>query len=304
MIVASLRKFYRAHIHAPWLDRAIYACLDAVINTYSWFRGYHFPSNYIRRWKLNMLHQLYEPETVLVCQKIIKPGMVVIDIGAHIGYFTRIFSRLVGRNGKVYAFEADPENFSLLKKNTKHLRNVEIYQLAVSDRQGTIDFYHYDEKAGCHSTLPNVPLDYKKRKISVAANTLDAVLAEAGSPRVDVVKMDIEGGESAALRGMDKLLAAKEPLALLLEFAPAWIEASGVPALNFLQELTKHGFILSAILESSYPLISPVDKASYKQFLPKTPTHYNEFINLYCVRNGGTTRFPYLHTSSVSDAQN
>ncbi len=284
-LVSFLRKWYRQHFHSPQLDRSIYGILDWLTDLYAAGAGYSFPKNYIRRWKLDILWNLYERETVEVFKNSIKPSMIVVDIGAHIGYFTRLYSALVGPKGMVYAFEADPENFSLLEKNTRRLSNVKIFPLAITDSVGTIDFYHYPDKAGCHSTLPNVPLDYKKEKITVACSNLDSVLANLGIERVDLVKMDIEGGEGAALRGMEKTLTKNTPLMLVIEFAPAWIRATGVTPLSFLQNLTNHGFKIFAIKGLELIPLIPETEASYETLVPKTPTAFNEFINLYCVKN-------------------
>ncbi len=265
------------------LDGVIYTLLDTLVRMYSWARGYYFPKNYLRRWKLDILHEVYEQETTELFKRIIQPGMTVIDIGAHLGYFTRIFSRLVGPTGRVYAFEADPENFKLLEKNTHHLTNVYGHQVALGDATGTIDFYHYDEKAGCHSTLPNVPLAYAKRKISVQATTLDTFLKGEGEGRkINLIKMDIEGGETAALDGMSELLCQPQ-ISLVFEFAPEWIRRSGSDPLAMLKKLTSSGFQLFAIEKSLTPLSAEND-ADYLSHIPKTETHYNEFINIYCVK--------------------
>jgi len=114
-----------------------------------------------------MLHGRYE-KNIRVLQGDREAGSGVIDIGAHIGYFTRLFAKLVEPQGTVYALEADPENCKLLKKNTRHLPNVHVCQAAATDRTGSIDFYHYDDKAGCHSILANVLLDLRKTENSSA----------------------------------------------------------------------------------------------------------------------------------------
>ena len=287
VFVEPLRKTYRHFIRWPWLDRQIYRILDALTNLYSYFRNYSFPANYIRRWKLNMLWELYEPETVALCKKIIKPGMIVVDVGAHIGYFTRIFSKLVSPNGLVLAFEADPENFGLLKKNTKHLSNVRRFPLALSDKEGLIDFYHCLEKAGCHSILPNIPVKFTTKKISVPANTLDAILAQEHISCIDFIKIDIEGGEYKAIQGMKNNLENSGPLALIVEFAPAWVSASGIEPLQFLQKLRGYGFELYAITQKGLRHFIPTTAESYAPFIP--PPHidgsaYNQFVNLYCVK--------------------
>lgn len=262
--------------------KIIRGVLDGAVNLYSAVCRYHFPANYIRRWKLDLLNDLYEKETMALVKKIIKPGMTIVDIGAHIGYFTRAFSKLTGPSGAVHAFEADPENFKLLEKNTDFMPNVRRYPLAISDHAGTIDFYHCEEKAGCHSALSNLPLNYKMKKINVEAVDLDTALQKAGANRVDFIKIDIEGGETAALKGMKKTLEQKS-VALLIEFAPAWIVAAGSTPQNFLSELTSFGFTIFAIMDKGLVKLNPQDD-SYLKLLPKTETAFNEFLNLYCVK--------------------
>lgn len=279
-----LRNMYRRYIHAPALDRCIYRVLDALTNVYAKIVGYTFPKNYIRRWKWDMLFELYEKDTCALFKKTVKPGMTVIDIGAHIGYYSRIAAKRVGRAGVVYAFEADPENFALLKKNTRHFTNVKLCPLALSDRTGTIDFYHYDDKSGAHSTLPNVPLDFKKRKLTVPSSDLDSFLAHEGVRRVDVIKMDIEGGETAALCGMARTLSRTK--VLVTEFAPAWIEATRSTAVEFLQMIESCGFIIHAITPTGLVTLSPTVDERFARLLPKPKngSHQSGFINLYCVK--------------------
>lgn len=282
-MISKLRTLYRKYIRSSAVDRSIYAVLDTLTNLLARVMRFSFPRNYIRRWKLNMLWGLYEPETVSLFEKIIRPGMTVVDIGAHIGYFTRLFSTLTGRQGKVLAFEADPENFGLLEKNTGHLRNVERIQLAVSESRGVLRFYHYDDKSGAHSTLPNVPLTFAKREITVEATDLDSYMAQKNIAHVDVIKMDIEGGESAALRGMTETL--KKTKVLVTELAPAWVEAAGGTPVQFLQSIERAGFEIFAITEKELIKLSPVKDEGFLALLPKPKdTHANEFINLYCVK--------------------
>ena len=75
--------------------------------------GYSFPAKYGVRWKLKVLFRRYEPETTRLIARELKPGDVFVDIGAHIGYFTRLAAKKVGSGGRVIAFEADTENYSL-----------------------------------------------------------------------------------------------------------------------------------------------------------------------------------------------
>ncbi len=288
-MITALRKLYRTWVHAPWLDRGIYAILDFLTKLIALAKCFSFPTNYIRRWKLDMLFGMYEKDTCALFKKILKPGMVVVDIGAHIGYFTRLFSALVGKRGCVYAFEADPTNYALLEQNTRGRGNVCREQLALTDRGGVIDFYHYDDKSGAHSTLPNVPLNFAKKKITVISTTLDSWREQKHIQRVDIIKMDIEGGEVSALRGMTRTLASAK--ILVTEFAPAWIEAAGSTPLAFLQSIERHGFEISAVTQNGLTRLSPVRNTKFDALLPKPKdgSHASEFFNIWCVKNEKAT---------------
>src|SRR3989344_5943652 len=82
-MIHTLRTVYRKYVHAPWLDHSIYAVLDTATNLYARAKRLVFPKNSIRRWKLNMLWELYEPETCALFRRTIKSGQTVVDIGAH-----------------------------------------------------------------------------------------------------------------------------------------------------------------------------------------------------------------------------
>ncbi len=279
----QLKKFYKRFLSSPLLDGAIRGILEVFVDTFGKYRHLSFPDNYIRQWKWDMLLERYESDSVSLMRKIIKPGMVVVDVGAHIGYFTRIFSKLTGGDGLVYAFEADPAIFQLLKKNTKHFRNTRLYQLAITDRAGTIDFYHSEEKSGCGSVLPIAPVEFRRRKIQASANSLDAILAKEGVTRVDFIKMDIEGGEPTALRGMRKILEKNQNILLIIEFNPEWLRAGDIAPLDFLRELKQLGFKVFGILNGQVAPFDPKNEQEMKKIVPpygKIPG----FINIYCRR--------------------
>ncbi|MBU2575702.1 FkbM family methyltransferase [Patescibacteria group bacterium] len=272
--VAILRKIYRKWIYLPWLDKLIYTVLDTATDIYSFTTRYSFPSYYIRRFKLNMLWQLYEKETVQLFKKIIKPKMIVMDIGAHIGYFTRIFSKLAGTDGVVYAFEADPENFQLLIKNTKHLKNTKLCKAAITDSTGIIDFFHSNIKSGCHSI---VPAEFRSQKIAVPAITLDEFAQRKGINKIDIIKMDIEGGEYLALQGMKKIFENNPDIVLVLEFCLENNELANINSEKFLKQMEEFGLSIFAIRQNK------LDKVTSSSSVQEI-TQGADFINLYCTK--------------------
>lgn len=150
------------------------------------------------RQKLEHLLDLYELETTRFFKRHVKRGMVVVDIGANVGYYTRLFSRLVGKNGRVYAFEPDTEAFAYLKANTAHLPNVKIFPAAVSARDGEAQFYHVPRATQSHSL---VPIEGAEVQI-VRTVTLDSVISE----KIDFIKIDVEGAEKEVFDGMSRHL--------------------------------------------------------------------------------------------------
>ncbi len=195
-------------------------------------KKYHFPATFLWNWKLSQLMGVYELETTLFFRRSIKKGMTVVDIGANIGYFTRLFSLLVGPEGKVYAFEPDEKNFDLLKINTSHLDNVHLINSAVSDINGNIDFFHVVGATGTHSLLPATGSTVKK----VSSVTLDQFFDDKRLP--DMIKIDVEGAENQVFRGMDNILK-KKSVYVIFEYQPTVSKA-------LLSELSQK-FILHSI---------------------------------------------------------
>ncbi|MEK9154019.1 MAG: FkbM family methyltransferase [Patescibacteria group bacterium] len=216
--------------------------VNSCVNTWAKARSFSFPAKYPWQWKVEMLRNHYEKDTTDLFKKIILPGMTILDIGGHIGYFTRLFSRLAGPHGKVFAFEPDPYNFALLKKNTARLPNVTLVNAAVSDKKGIIDFYQIEDSTGCHTTIPtNAPA----KKFSVDAVTIDDFGADFFP---DVIKMDIEGGEPRALLGMKNLLASGRSLRIVMELNPEALGRSGTTASAVIASMKERGFIAYGIL--------------------------------------------------------
>lgn len=220
------------------LKRAANFCVNAWADA----RGFSFPAKYPWQWKVEMLREQYEKDTTDLFKKTIKPGMIVVDIGAHIGYFTRLFSRLAGPSGRVVAFEPDPQNFALLQKNTAGLPNVTLVNAAVSDKKGSIDFYQIEDSTGCHTT---VPTDAPAKKFSVDAVAFDD-LAQNFFP--NIVKMDIEGGEPRALLGMKELLTNTRPLRIVMELNPEALARAATAPADVIASLKQKGFAAFGIL--------------------------------------------------------
>lgn len=156
-------------------------------------------------------------------------GDTVIDIGAHIGYFTCIMARYSEEVGKrVMAFEPSSYNFQLLKKNIQlnNFKNVEIFQAAVTNVQnGTVDLHLSPESTGMNRIYPSKWCEGGKVETAVKTVRIDSMI-NTRRHKVDFIKMDIEGSEFGALLGMQELLIKQHPV-LMMEFHPPSIEEYG-----------------------------------------------------------------------------
>ena len=221
----------------------------------------------------------FEPFETAIIQAEVKPGDVVLDIGANIGYYTLILAKLVGETGKVYAFEPDPDNFRLLRKNVRangH-RNVVLVQKAVSDVSGPLDLFLCPDNKGDHRIYDSAD---DRRKVPIEATTLDDYFG-GSKVHVDFIKMDIQGAEGRALRGMAGLLESQADVKMITEFWPGGLRRSGIQARGYLDELARLGFRLFEIDEDTETKVA----AEPDDLLARFPDDREEFTNLFCVRS-------------------
>lgn len=166
----------------------------------------------------------WELATTELIRKTLRKGMIFIDIGANIGYFTIIASQIVGGSGKVLAFEPDTTNFLLLKKSVvfNHFSNCELFNCAVSNKSGKLDLY-LAESPGGHSIVSN----FGKGRIQVNSVTLDSLLS-LQLRRVDLVKIDVEKAEALVCEGGLHFLRRYRPR-IILEFnKEAWVNKANL----------------------------------------------------------------------------
>jgi FkbM family methyltransferase len=139
---------------------------------------------------------------------VLQPGDTVLDIGANVGVFSLLASRLVGEHGRVLAVEPVPQNVECLKLmcQLNQLTNVEIIPVAAGDREGALSLTLADDMMG-HSGKRHKTAE----SVEVPLTTIDALVASQGVDRVALVKLDIEGMEAEALTGGAATLATHRP---------------------------------------------------------------------------------------------
>jgi len=195
---------------------------------------------YVREKEANGLHNgICEPDETALIKQLIKPDWVCMDIGANIGYFTILMAQLCKH---VYAFEPEPSNFEMLKQNVAlNKGDVILYKEAVGDKNGTMPLYLCSTDNGMHRL-------YKSKWCNPTTDTYVycTQLDEYKFPKINLIKMDIEGAEYGALHGMVELLIKDHPL-LILEFHPMSIKEYGVDPKKVYQFLIKLGYKISLI---------------------------------------------------------
>lgn len=160
----------------------------------------------------------YEPELQRAVQILVQPGMVAYDVGANIGYISLLLARRVGAQGKVYAFEALPENLERLRQNLalNYLtERVVVVQGAVAEKRGIMRFLVHTSGGMGKVEGSAGREEIYRTSIPVRSFSLDEFVYEESHAAPDVVKMDIEGGEVLALPGMERLLHEVGPTMLL-----------------------------------------------------------------------------------------
>ena len=225
----TIKQLRPAHVATHWLmTRMIIPVLEkrkrfsTIADDPFWFR-------------FELLTDRHETETMFQLDRLIQPGMTVLDIGAHVGYYTHRYAPKVGGNGRIISFEPHPRTFKVLQHNTAQFSNVILNQLALADSAGTAELHdylmmsasgslHYDQgmlnlqqsQLSDSDVAPRIGEDFHASTFTVQTRPVDDCLAELGIDQVDVVKMDIEGAEIGALRGMRRTIANSPNLSLVM----------------------------------------------------------------------------------------
>jgi FkbM family methyltransferase len=177
---------------------------------------------YIRTPKLSRLSfstGTYQSHVTKALQAAVKPGMVAYDLGAHIGYFSLVLTRLVGNSGKVFAFEPDPNNLRALRHNlaANRGRNVKVVASVVADGSAPVLFATFHFSSVSHIATKRTPGD--ANLVEVPSLRLDDFVYRDGNPAPAVIKIDVEGAEARVFEGARRLLDTARPV-IVVEVSP------------------------------------------------------------------------------------
>lgn len=195
----------------------------------------------------------YEPDLINYLKRILRPGMICVDIGANVGYLTILMAKRVGTQGHVLSFEPTQRSYNALCRNVRlnNLTNVAVHQLALTDHDGTLDFHEGPPDYDVYNTAGNISHPSAQRvvfkKSIVPCKTLDNYLSENKIQQVDLIKIDVEGGELLALKGMETTLEHNPHINLIVEFADQTTQGFGYQAKEIGFWLEERGWSLMII---------------------------------------------------------
>jgi FkbM family methyltransferase len=173
----------------------------------------------------------YEPNTLCVLRRYLREGSVFLDVGAHAGVMSLAASRWLGGTGRVYAFEPSLREYRRLLESVdlSHVSNITAVRAAVGATSGRGRLRVADAP---HSGLNTLGDRFAYSSVSESSResaeivTLDDFVRRRGISRIDVIKLDIEGGETAALEGAMQVLRCARPV-IVVEVNASALDASG-----------------------------------------------------------------------------
>jgi FkbM family methyltransferase len=163
----------------------------------------------------------YEPDITEIIGNIVREADICLDIGANIGWYATLLQKLVGKNGKVFAFEPVPPTFSLLKRNVelnKNFENISLNNIALGETEKTVEIYLFDNLPDGHASLSKGEKN-EFQAFSVPMITLDSFIEENKIGEINFIKADIEGAELTMLKGAGKIFEQTRPPMLEIEMA-------------------------------------------------------------------------------------
>ena len=187
----------------------------------------------------------FEPEVSGIVKQLLAPGMTFIDAGANIGYYTIMAAGLVGNAGHVYAFEPDAVAFRYLRFNVERNTQGQVTPVhqALSNGPGTSCFNPSALEGGFISTLP------RAGSTTIETESLDRFIEARDWPRVDVVKLDVEGAEASVLQGMTLVSRRNPQMTLILEFNQRAMRRAGTNPDDLAAIIRSLGFKSALIVE-------------------------------------------------------
>jgi len=192
----------------------------------------------------------YEPHLVDCFKKLIRPNDIIFDIGANLGFHTFLFSKLIGADGRCFAFEPNSENCRniILGCEYNKINNITLFSIALSDVLGWVYFSsHIGSNGGFSDAKHSASQGYGS---VVQTFTLDGLKNNIPDP--DFIKIDVEGAEYKSLRGGQIMIARSRPI-IVAEFSMEMTQRiSQIPPSDYLNWIVSLGYEIFIINKSPF----------------------------------------------------
>lgn len=196
-----------------------------------------------------ILDRIREHKATEIMKQFIKPDDVILELGANIGYYVLLESKILSDKGHIYAVEPFAENVALLKRNIamNKLTHVDVYDIAMSDKREIAKLYT-GKACNLHS-LVNTSDSEEADFVEVQTDTVDSFLEDKRP--ITFLRMDIEGYEAVIINGMQQTLSSPRLKRMFIEIHPARIESDKMQ--TFLKNLQEHDFdIIAAVSHDNW----------------------------------------------------
>ncbi|MFC1850233.1 FkbM family methyltransferase [candidate division CSSED10-310 bacterium] len=257
---AFKRRLYRLHPRSIYWrhhlrtrpDEPLTATIDHDLKARVWPGDVLGESLYVRGY--------FEQQETKFVKQILKPGMVFIDVGANMGYYSLLAAKLVGQAGQVHSFEPNPRMFQELTYNVElnGFSNISLNSQALADKPGQARLSRYDKGEEVYCSLSNS--SYPGAEIigydDVSVQTLDNYINKNGIDKVDLIKIDVEGAELMVLQGAQNLLSDSRKLIVMLEFDQRLCDAFDYTVNDILQTLEEYDFKVYTLSDGLFEHVS------------------------------------------------
>ncbi len=208
----------------------------------------------------------WEAESWAILQEHIGKGATVVDIGAHIGYYSLKAAPVAGPAGHVIAIEPNPETIQKLRGNIQAsgARTITVEPVACSDTESTLELFAAPRSNTGETSLSRTNASQDSQGVTsykVRARPLDEILKQAGVSRVDAVKIDVEGAEYLVLKGATETLDRYHP-ALLIEIVEHQLQAMGTSSEQVKELLRSHGYTARRTVQNNIEFVADVTQKS------------------------------------------
>lgn len=201
-----------------------------------------------------------EQREQLLVRRLVRPGMTVLDVGANIGKYTKLFSLLTGEKGRVYTFEPSKYAFGRLAEDVRRYGcgNVTLINKAVCAQCGTVTLNEFPERYCSWNSMGRPQMENPEnlaelvpiaRSVDVEALTLDAFCTQQEIGRIEYLKLDVEGAELDALKGAEGLLRRQAVDWIQFEISKKMLEGMGRRAREVFELLASHGYACHEITD-------------------------------------------------------